>query len=400
MGMLPTYFFRKFIYILHGIWAIPVVMVIRIIRPIILIKVGTFLHTRIGHFAADVGQEWAKYNSKEENYIQLYWLDKRSCNNQWNKMARRNLPIFQWVKYVDLWNNFLFWGEVHSNTFDASNGSRDLKGVLERSQVKMLTFTTEEDESAKRWLSNQGWKDGDKFVCLLVRDAEYLNTEDTLSEYNFDYHSYRNSDISSYLPAMEWLADQGIWVLRMGKRMEKNLHSSSPRIIDYAFLDSKSDFLDIWLFANCNLCITTLSGPDMVSDVYRRPLLAINYLPIIDMYSWSNSINYPKHLVWNNSNVSLKLAEIIDHQYTNSEDYETAGIKVVSLTSSEIMNVVQECWKKLEGGWEEDDEESQRQTKFWEIINRAEGYSRNHGYIHPSAQISSILLKNNPHFLD
>ena len=89
MGMLPTYFFRKFIYILHGIWAIPVVMVIRIIRPIILIKVGTFLHTRIGHFAADVGQEWAKYNSKEENpfYRHFYpiftfYRKKRNINRE------------------------------------------------------------------------------------------------------------------------------------------------------------------------------------------------------------------------------------------------------------------------------------------------------------------------------
>ena len=46
---------------------------------------------------------------------------------------------------------------------------------------------------------------------------------------------------------MEWLADQGVWVLRMGKIMERPIPTEHPRIVDYAFEPNKSDFLDIWL---------------------------------------------------------------------------------------------------------------------------------------------------------
>ena len=198
---------------------------------------------------------------------------------------------------------------------------------------------------------------------------------------------------------MEWLADQGLIVLRMGKRMKKKVNSNHKNIIDYAFCKDRSDLLDIWLFANCNLCITTMTGLDRVSDIYNRPLMAINYLPLIDMYAWGNSLNYPKYLAWKDSNTLLTLREVLNNQYTDSDSYVNAGIDIINLSEYEITSAVQEFWHRVKGVWVETDEGIKKQKRLWDILTRNSKYMENNKYIHKNTQISSTLLFNHADFL-
>jgi putative glycosyltransferase (TIGR04372 family) len=348
IGILPTYLFRKSIYIVHGIWAIPTVLIMRLIHPFVLVRLGTFRSDRIGHFAADVGQRWALINSQKNNTIDWYWLEEETCNEQWAKMIVRNFSVYRVIKYLDLWNKFIPGGARHIRP-STTTKSRDIDGLLESSQRGMMDFLPSENQIAKTWLRKNGWTGGEKFVCLQVRDSTYLDSENTHPVNDWNYHNYRDSDIATYVSAVRWLLDQGIWVLRMGRVVEKRIPIHHPKMIDYAFSEDKSDFLDIWLYANCNLCITTLSGPDSVSDVYRRPLMAVNYLPLIDMYSWSNIYCHPKSLIDIESGKQLTLKESLNYQYYKTEDYENAGIEIINLTSSDILDSVKECWTRLEG---------------------------------------------------
>jgi len=50
---------RLLVNLLYSVWAIPCVLIIRLLRPIILIRIGTFFSGRIGHFAIDSGMQWA-----------------------------------------------------------------------------------------------------------------------------------------------------------------------------------------------------------------------------------------------------------------------------------------------------------------------------------------------------
>ena len=387
--------YKSLLTILNGVWAIPIIIVIRIIRPFLLIRFGTFFSNRIGHFVADSAHQFVK---QDTNIIELYWLDNSTCNKQWSKMVKHNLPVYWWVKYVDIWNKYLPGGDIHSRPLSV-NGSRDLHGLLDKHQGEMLKFIPKEEKKAKEWLEKQGWRDGDSFVCLLVRDSGYLDSEQKFSEYDWDYHSYRNSDIGTYVEAMEWLAEQGVWVIRMGKVMSKRISTKNSRIVDYAFCPNKNDLLDIWLFANCNLCISTVSGIDYVSDVYRKPLLSLNYLPLNDMVSWSNSINYPKHLKWSDSDNFLTLEEHLEHGYNYTKDYEEAGIDVIDLTSDEITSVVQECWTRLEDTFMETDHDTNQQNQFWKTMRESTLFKKQHDFIHPKARLASTFLRNNPNFL-
>ncbi len=379
---------------MHSLWAIPAVLIIRLIRPIVLIRVGTFLSSRVGHFVADAASQWLiNQNTKNMLTVDLYWLDCWTCNAQWTQMVKRNLNVFKFVKYIYIWNNFIPGGGKNINIRgDSNNDSRDSAQLLSNNSDRMMMkFLSSEEEQTKAWLRSKGWEDGQKFVCILVRDDAYLGSEEWHLKYDWSYHDYRNSDISTYVPAMEWLADQGVLVLRMGKDMETKVDSDHANIIDYAFCKDKSDLLDIWLFANCDLCITTMTGLDRVSDIYGKPLLSINYLPLVDAYSWSNSLNFPKHLVWHDSKKSLELGEILNHQHTNAKKYIDCGIEIIDLTEDEITNAVLESWKRIDKTWVEIDMDLEQQKCIWEIVKSSR--SDLHGYINPKARISEKFLR-------
>ena len=384
----------RFLLILtiHGTWALPAVMVIRLLRPILIIRVGTFRYDRIGHFAADVGHQWAKLHVQPRNIVDWYWLDGPTTNNQWEMMVRRNFSIYSWTKYLDFWNCFIPGGMVHHRP-STTNGSRDIEGLLERAQTK-LKFLPSEDVDGKTWLRAQGWQEGEPFVCLLVRDSAYLNSEPKHSKRSWEYHKYRESDIETFIPAAKWLAEQGVWVLRMGKTMARQIPMIHPKVIDYAFHPDKSDFLDVWLFANCDLCITTLSGPDMISDVYRKPILAINFLPLLHLWSWSNVLHHPKKICWKDSGKTLSLIEYLDHSYLTSDQYRDNGIDIVDLKPNEITETVQECWHRIEGKWVVSSDEIEQQKQFFGVLRQSPEFSKYHGWIHPESRLSMSFLRN------
>jgi len=285
-----------------------------------------------------------------------------------------------------------------------TNGSRDIYGWYQQTQPS--SFLPDEDIRARAWLTKMGWQEGDRFVCLLVRDSAYLdntyqNTDcrnpggvefNPKNGYGWKHLDYRDSDIATYVPAAEWLADQGVWVIRMGKIMAKPIPTSHPRIVDYAFSPDKSDFLDIWLFAHCDFCISTGTGLDVLCDIYRKPILFLNFMPLLSLWSWSNAMHLTKTLVWKKSGIKLNLRENIDCY--SLEYYDQAGIEIIDLTPEEILVSVQELWERMKGTWVDSKEDIQLQNRFWELLKTHPDYHKLHHWIHPQARAGATWLRN------
>ncbi len=373
-----------------AIWAIPSALLIRLIRPLMIIRICGIQSDRIGHFVSDISEQIGREEIKSPRTFNFYFLKGPISNTQWELMARRSsLKVLgNWLRYLDDWSRIIPGGGLH--TINSSlTGSRDIEGLLQRFDCS-IPFLPSEDASCEDWLKSKGWRKGEPFVVILVRDSAYLNQNH--SNYDWSYHSYRDSDIKTYIPAIEWLASQGVWVLRMGKSMANRIQTKSHRIIDYAFESKKSDLLDIWLFANSSAIISTASGLDYLGGIYRKPILFVNALPLLDIASFFDMTWVSKKLVWKNSREVLTLSDTIQNTYYSSRDYESNGIEVEDLSTEVIAQSVMEFWQKINKIQKDSAEDIEAQRQFWAIFSENPKFIGMHKTVHKNARVGTFWL--------
>ena len=398
---IKTFFFMPF--------AIPVILLIRAIKPIIYIRFRVISTSEIGHFVADAGLLLCESVLDNTNIKDLYWLRKPVSNSQIEKMVKRVFYIRWWVKYLYIANIFIPGGKKHSLPSPRYlSGSRDTKGLLYKTRNEKKTylpFIENEQTEARKFLEKLGLKEFDKFVCLLVRDSDYKNTfqpNRDVPEY-WNYHNHRNSEIHTYAKGAVALAEKGYWVFRMGKYVLKPFNCKHAKVIDYAVSDEKNDFLDIWLKANCSFCITTSTGLDEVPIAFRKPLVMLNNIPVGDIASYTSAISYFKQLRWKKNNKKLTLKEYINNNYWEYQKYSQNGINIIDLTEDEIKNVVLEMEQRFSGTWKDNMNDIQLQNKFWQIYDefgKSENTpSKSRCFVHPEHKISATFLRNNTEWL-
>ena len=373
-----------------AIWAIPFALLIRLIRPLIVIRICGIRSDRIGHFVADIAEHIGREKIKSPRMFNFYFFEGPISNTQWESMAKRSsLKVLgNWIRYIDDWSRIIPGGGLHTINTSLTD-SRDVEGLFHRFDCS-IPFLPSEDADCEDWLKSKGWTKGEPFVVLLVRDSAYLSQDH--SDYDWSYHSYRDSDIKTYIPAIEWLASQGVWVLRMGKFMTTRIQSKSNRIVDYAFDAKKSDLLDIWLFANSSAIISTASGLDYLGGIYRKPILFVNALPLLDLASFFDMTWIPKNLVWKKSRQTLTLSETIQNTYYRSCEYESNGIDVEDLSAEVITLSVIEFWQKTSNSQKDSAEGIDTQRLFWAIFSGNPKFREKHKVVHKKARVGAFWL--------
>jgi putative glycosyltransferase (TIGR04372 family) len=387
------------VFAINATWAIPVVLVIRAIRPWVHVRMAMFATSRIGHFVADAAILLARRSLEPPGTrtIDVFWIRTPTCNDQWARMVRRQLFVRWWVRYVATFNKLIPGGAVHELELPSLSGNRAAYNPLRLSPAR-FTFTPDEDQRAKAWLKRRGWRDGEKFICLQVRDSAYLSTHPLHSpagKGHWDYHDYRDSDIDTYVEAVQALVDRGYWVIRMGKVVHKRLPLDHQRVIDYPFAPDQDDLLDIWLSVHCHLFVSTSTGIDVIPWAYGQPPgVYVNALPLLSCASQVNNIWVPKHLRWKDSGAYLTLREHCEHPHGSEAQYEQAGIVIECLTPSEIAAAVLEGEQRLTGTWIETEADRDRQGRCWDVLRSCPGFLRLHDYIHPEARFGCAWLKS------
>ena len=392
---------HRVLLLLNAVWAIPCVLLLRLARPFVTIQICRIFSERIGHFVQDSSEHLARQFQENGRTIDLYYFGEVS-NEQWRKMVlRAGLKVFgPWLQHVGDWNRIIPGGTVHILPSSLTN-SRDIHGFFAKSEIA-IPFSEDETALAHSYLESKGWKQGEPFVCLLVRDSAYLQHYNLVGGINnTSHHNYRDSDIQTYVPSMEWLAAQGVWVLRMGKLMETGITLDNARIIDYAFDPNKSDLLDIWLFANCTGVISTGSGLDMLAAVYGKQQLFVNILPVSNFWSWAQTIWVPKNLIWRKTGRSLTFMEYLQFSFVMTEDYSAAEIQIRDLSENEILEATQEFWQRITGAWHERPGEEAVQNRCWDYFKSMSNFSELHGWKNPESRLGySWLLSKGDTFLE
>ena len=413
-----TVFIRKFrrlpgacVSVVSTLLALPVALAIRLLRPWITIRLGGLISSRIGHFAMNTElylcERDARINVPSGNYVDFLYLGHHPvCNRALVDMWKRVFPIWpRWLLGpIDRANRIVPSGAVHSIGGNATP-AEDRRNLLDRFPPH-LKFTPEEEAQGKAALQRMGIDFDTPFVCLFVRDSAYLDSHlPPPQSGGWGYHNFRDSDIKNYVPVTEELAHRGYFVIRMGAKVHAALPSKHPRVIDYASNGLRSEFLDIYLGANCAFCISTGAGWDAIPEMFRRPIVHVNFCPLWRIRtSRTVFLSITKKHVLRTTRAALTMREIFTYGVENAVaalDYTSRGVELVENTPEEIRDIVIEMAERLEGKWQPHENDEILQRRFWEIfqidaVNSYDGL-RLHGEIR--GRFGAAFLRNNPGWL-
>ena len=412
--------FRKFYLLIKVLFRIPVniiailpCLIIRLISPWIIIRIERFPCSNFGNFAEVPALYHCKKKLKidlpKKNYIDLVYIhyNDKVYNRQLAKMWKRKFNFLSGylLDPINRVNRFIPGWRAHAIEIMSFKPEHDADNLIEKHQP--LNFTKEEEIYGKKMLNKFGLKDGDKFVCLTVRDSAYQEKKISSRHRDWSYHDYRNHNIDNFVLAAEELANRGYYVFRMGVVVNKPLISNNSKIVDYANSDLRNDFMDVYLGAKCTFCISTGLGFDFVPYIFRRPI-ALMSLPVGDLRTHSEKfLLSTKHHILKKEKRKLSLSEIFTHGLAyayNTKNFEQKGIELVDYTPEEIKDIAIEMVENLEFKKKLNHEEEELQKTFKRLFALNVKQTKNqqpchkfHGQIR--CRFSNKFLKENKNWL-
>ena len=214
---------------------------------------------------------------------------------------------------------------------------------------------------------------------MLCRDPAYVNnlytkTYDLAFNHYGDDSDFRYADIENFKLVSKYLTDQGYYVFRMGKNVSKPFSINSKRFIDYASLDEKSDFLDIFLSSHCHMFISTGAGLDVVAQVFNKPIVLVNCAQV----AWTRSSNKKqltiyKHFVDKKNRKKLTLSEVFKNNLAlldHSESFKKKNIDLIENNSEDIKDAVRDMLELMDNNYELDDKKKFLHAQYWSLFKK------------------------------
>ncbi len=383
----------------HVLIALPIVILIRLLRPWVIVRFAQLHTSRIGHLAGiyelylcerDAGMHSPKHHD-------IFYILPPICNYQLKKMYERVFNISSFAYSLSLANRCLPGSSTHivdllpSRDIDFNNFLSSVRGHF--------SFTPEELQFGENELKKIGIQEKAPFVSFMGRDAAYLNFY--LPDRHWDYHNYRDMNIQNFILAAEELTQRGYFAIRMGQKVMTAISVQNSKVIDYA-TKYRTDFLDIYLAAKCCFFVNGMSGFDAVPMfLFRRPMVKINFIPLEGIRSGgAEAIHILKKLWLIKERRFMTFREIIESkacQFGLTEQYKTAGIEPIENTPEEIASAVTEMDERLHGTWQTLEEDNELQGRFWDLFKVINPYINQGGVL--KTHIGAEFLRQNRELL-
>ena len=231
----------------------------------------------------------------------------------------------------------------------------------QQGRAPLLTLKDEHREKGEAFLNDLGMPKGSWFVTMHVRSTGYY-LEDEMTSPNF----HRNSDIVTYLPAIEEIVKRGGWVVRIGDTSMPPLPKMA-QVIDYAHLDHTFGWLDVFFIAACRFFIGTSSGPVTMAENFGTRILGTNWCAGGAWLACRGDIFMHKLLRRKADGRLMTLAEMMKPPFFTAIEpllYRKEGLEVVDNSPEDIRDGVIEMLDTLEGKHGYSDEEETLQRAF------------------------------------
>ncbi len=378
---------------------------IRIVYPVRHYKFGRLPSHEIGHYASNVElylcEKEAKIHGDSQKIVDIWYRnpDHAVANNQLDTMWSRVIKISDSpiTRYADAISRRLPGG----SRFSISHHDRDAYGLYEKTEPH-LKFSQTETEKGEAFLESVRMFPKQKFVCLVVRDASYK--QDQFVNRDIAKDDYRNNDINNFKTVAEQLAKDGYLVIRMGAKVAMPFDIEIPGVIDYATNGMRSEFLDVYLGANCDLFISTVLGIDSIPEIFRKPRILTNYIPIANFGKYGpQNLIIPKQYWLERESRYLAFSEIVASKdalgsCTSSYEYQRAGLKLVENTPQEITLATQELLARKNGTWQSTVGAQSLQEKFWSLYDQLSPSGIKSRVAGHKPIIGTEFLRANPHW--
>lgn len=380
---------------------IPVLIIVYVFRPLIFIRWFPYdTGSRIGTLIPSIESFYLKKKNNNKLEIELF-CSENFCNDFLNLKYKRKKIIFTRpliVKLLSKTNNFFIKYFKYQNNHEINKNEIYKRINYEDYSKKnfLLSINLNDDEKGKNFLKQLGLHIKSKIICLIIRDESYLKKNFPNS--NWDYHSYRNSNIENYIDSINFLLKKGYIVFRMGKISEKKINVKHKNFFDYSNSNYRSDFLDIWLLKRCDLCISTSSGLDEVARLFCKPTIIVNFVNFYSFNSFSQTITYPKILKKNGKNLETVDYFNLKNVFGKSEDFKKNNIEIKEYNKNELLEIFKEAIQIFENQWKfRNQEDILYQNIFWQRFkeNRKQDklLADHHRYINKKSIIGPYFLK-------
>jgi putative glycosyltransferase (TIGR04372 family) len=359
---------------------LPLALLLRLIRPFLLIRMGHVLRHKIGHcpMEAEAYLLERAVGLQPRRALDLFYFgygtDGQAANLFAEYLVRRNLRVHSWVEWLAGASSLLPGAEAHRITIRF----RDLHEFADRDQLLsraplQIVLRDDEKKLGRAMLEKMGVPSDARFICFHVRDSGYWSSRKTGIGNDSDF---RNAKIENFESAMLSAAERGFYVIRLGAAAARSLACSHPRVIDYA-AGERSEFMDVFLAAECHLMVSTASGLDTIAYYSRRPIV------FVDLSAWGwEYVGLPQPFLcifkkFRRDGQLMTFSEMIEakaHEFTVTADFTNAGIALEENTPDEIAAAVNEMLDRLDGKAAVDAADRDRQERIQAHIRKASRY--------------------------
>lgn len=315
-------------------------------------------------------------NKKANSYAYKFWKKYFFC------VKENDLIKLQFLIDQPILKNFIY----KSTSF-----------AIKNSKLIKLNFLKNEKKMGMKIMNKIGIKE--KFIIIHNRDSKYLSNY--YKDKDMSYHNFRDFDVNDFCHAAKNFVDNEYQVVRFGKIQKKKFISVNKNIIDYAFSNIRSDFMDFYLNYECAAYFGSDSGVVNLPLLFGKPLFHVNY-PITNIDVFPTHLCYdsfiPKKILCCKTGKLLGLKEIFSRKLFGINDKETfdnQNIRIINNSSKEIYDYSNELLFFLNN--HEYDVDYDLQKKFWDIFYK---YSKIKRKKEIPAYIGKNFLKNNYYLLN
>jgi len=226
----------------------------------------------------------------------------------------------------------------------------------------LLSLKPEHRLAGRRILEAAGIPSDAWFVCLHVREPGFFR------EGELPYAKFRNANIGNFELAVQAIRAKGGYVVRVGDSTMMP-YPPTAGVFDYALSSSKSDWMDVFLCADCRFFVGSTSGLYHVPGTFGVPCVLVNWVSFCTIPWECDHIYIPKLIRRNDkSGELLSFREMLDGKnrwiFSDGRSIREHGFDVIDNSPEEVREAVEEMMECLDGRFDRIPGDAERIEKF------------------------------------